>query len=255
VGVLDVVRVPAGGAGMVDPVSIGPADVGRGKHELQFARAKIPQVDRQRHRILAIEDVWVDRWGPAGCCVEPKRIVVVGARTDERNVHIAGVDDELLIPVDGVCMRLAGASGVQREDENEGAGGKQGNPLPGGQTQTPSLRLHHTFIARLAQTSVGRDFLLATVTPSLPVYSIVILPNLKAGKQQPPGSLITPFGGICQAPGRLDRPKFLRGPGDGEAASRASRPAGPPYRRTRGCTQSQDHTPDDGSPQGPAEAA
>jgi hypothetical protein len=138
------VGVPAGGAGMVDPVSVGVADVGRGKHELEFAGVESPQVERMLQVILAVEDVWVDRWAPAGCCVEAKGIVVRGVRTDELNVYGAGVDDELIVPIDGVCVRLAGAPGTQREDENDEAAAKQRNPLPRGETESSPLRLRHT---------------------------------------------------------------------------------------------------------------
>jgi len=147
VSVLEAIGVPAGGAGMVDPVSVGRADVGRGKHELQFARAKSPQVQRLMQVILAVEDIWVDRWGNRWrklCCVEAKGIVVRGVRTDELNVYGAGVDDELIVPIDGVCVRLAGAPGTQREDENDEAAAKQRNPLPRGETESSSLRLRHT---------------------------------------------------------------------------------------------------------------
>ena len=145
--VLEAIGVPAGGAGMVDPVSVGRADVGRAKHELQFARAKSPQVQRLMQVILAVEDIWVDRWGNRWrklCCVEAKGIVVRGVRTDELNVYGAGVDDELIVPIDGVCVRLAGAPGTQREDENDEAAAKQRNPLPRGETESSPLRLRHT---------------------------------------------------------------------------------------------------------------
>jgi hypothetical protein len=139
--------------------------------------------------ILAVEDIWVDRWGnrwgnrwrKRRCveAVEAKGIVVRGVRTDELNVYGAGVDDELII-IDGERVRLAGAPGIQREDENDEAAAKQRNPLPRGETESSSLRLRHTpppWSAWLAKT-INEDrprFLSATKGHPCQVYSVVMV--------------------------------------------------------------------------------
>jgi hypothetical protein len=141
VSVLDAIGVPAGRPGVVGPVLVRVADVGRrGKLELQFARAKSSQVVRLVVlRGLAVEDVVL-----GGRVLDAKVVVVARFHAFQFDLYSAGVDDELIILIDGVCVRLAGAPGIQREDENDEAAAEQRNPLPRGETESSSLWLHHT---------------------------------------------------------------------------------------------------------------
>jgi hypothetical protein len=146
---------------------------GGGKHEHQFARIKSPHVDGPGGCILAVEDILVDD-PPVLDRAEAKVITIAGVYADEPDFYTACVDDESLIPpIDGVCVRLSGAPRIQREDENDEAATKESNPLPGGETETSSLRLHHTpapLSGRLTTSTNANKprFLSATARQSLP---------------------------------------------------------------------------------------